>query len=116
MTDFDYDQAIEMLLTEIYAGADWSDANEEMLTHWRAARGEAAMGSWEWWSGMVDDESYSGSASTREGAIQQGKADHPGEEIEIIEARLWSDGVKGDECSHFAVTRNHEVIDEAATS
>ena len=111
-SDHPVHDAIESLLSHIYASGEWDDDHELLLDQWRGALGEGAMGNWEWWIRDIDDESYEDTFATREAAIEAGKRRYADEgRFEIIEARLWSDAVKeGEDVSEFAAQRNHEVI------
>jgi hypothetical protein len=106
---------IEELLSDIYKAGEWEDRHEELLKKWRSSQGEAAMSSWLWWADLVDSESYSFHATTRQKAIDDARAGHLGSDefgdIEVIEARTWQDVVKeGEEITPFAATRNKSRV------
>lgn len=69
---------------------------------------------WEWWAGIVEDDSYATSHKTRDEAIAAGQnMVGPGEQFQIIEARS-STAAKYESGNYdivpFTHTRNHEVF------
>ncbi len=111
--------AAEAALCEIYGMhsdgvLDWSDASQELLDAWRRERGEAGKSTaWEWWSMIVGEDEYMFTGATRDDVIRQCRDDYPGDLIDVVEARYWTDDFFEDD-GGFAETRNHEVIPAAA--
>lgn len=113
-------EIIGTLLGKVYQqGDDWEHpACDIWLKQWRAARGDAALGHWQWWIGEVDGESFALPFDTRAKAIAaapqaiaQGDFYSEDGAYAIVEARCWNDEVTaGDDIIWFAEQRNQETL------
>jgi len=113
MADYANEQGmsdIESLLKVAHASGEWVVDHDAILARWRAARGQAAMGSWSWWVKPADDDLYANECASREEAIAWARNEYPGEALKVIEARCWDDEIEGEEEFFFAESRNEEVI------
>ncbi|MDE1914695.1 MAG: hypothetical protein KGJ57_17655 [Sphingomonadales bacterium] len=108
-----YATLLASLETAIRTLRDAGEDYEDLLKVCRAAQGEDAKGQWEWWARSLeeDDEPYRNSQPSREAILEWARTEYgPAASIDVIEARLWSDDLEGDEFMPFAETRNHEII------
>jgi len=102
---------IEALLALVHRAGEWDDSHDEILSRWRASRGEEGMSKWVWWAGEVGADLYGNELPTRQEAIEWARAEYGADAaIEVIEARCWDDEIEGEDNFYFAATRNHEVI------
>lgn len=99
---------IETLLQDVSAAGDWGDEHEEILERWRALRGEAGKDGWRWWWKQPGDDLYNTDHATRDEALAAALIAEPAAiEVELIEARCWSDDINA-ESAMFAESRNYE--------
>ena len=102
---------LEDCLELIHCTDEWTEDHDRMLERFRAARGELGMTEWQWWAREAGEESYANELPTKDAAIAWARREYgAAATIEVLEARVWLDGIEGEDGCHFAAWRNHEKI------
>ena len=111
-TEFDAMKVVGDLLERLYDDADFTDEDFETLQRWRAARGDAGKGGWDWWAREHGDEMFEIVGDSRDDVIARARCEWPkAEQISIVEACHWDDWyAENDDEGTFAEVRNAETV------